>query len=364
MTSRQFLHALLLLSVAFMISGTTGDPDLWGHVRFGQDMLSHGTVRVADTYSFTADRTWINHEWLAELFMAVAFDQLGSAGLNLLRIATIASVLALVWVASQGIAERRRLMLVAACALGIYLRAYPIRPQIFSLLMFALLLTLLKRTDDHRSLRPLMGVPVVMAAWVNLHGGWLVGLGFFALWSATRVATNSEHRVAIVGILGMAFAATLLNPYGPAMWHFLADTVRMHRPMIGDWQPLYTLPALFWVSWLAGMAMLAIAARSSARDQWLRVAMAASLGIMAIRVSRLDAFFALASVFLATAVLPKSQHVQAPSRQAVGSRALAFVLACCVLPIGYLVFGRIVSIPVPGTMMPDSNVATTYATRN
>src|SRR5918996_6316803 len=93
LTFRRFLHALLLLSVVFMISETTGDPDLWGHVRFGQDMLSHGTVYVPDTYSFTADRAWINHEWLAEVLMAVAFDQLGSAGLNLLRIATITGVL-------------------------------------------------------------------------------------------------------------------------------------------------------------------------------------------------------------------------------------------------------------------------------
>lgn len=357
MTFRQLLHALLLLGVAFMVSGTTGDPDLWGHVRFGQDMLSHGTVRVADTYSFTADRTWINHEWLAELLMAIAYDRLGSAGLNLLRIATIASVLALVWFASQGIAERRRVMLVAACALGIYMRALPIRPQIFSLLMFAALLTLLQRSDDQRSLRPLLGVPVVMAAWVNLHGGWVVGLGFLALWSAMRVARNSEHRGATAGIFALACAATLVNPYGPAMWHFLADTVRVERPMIGDWQPLYTLPALFWTSYLAALAIFALAVRSSTRDEWMRVALAASLGIAAIRVSRLDAFFALASVFLAAAVLPKSEPAPAQSRQVSGSPVLAFVLALCLLPIGYLVVARVVSIPVPASMMPDSNVA-------
>ena len=76
-----------------MIAGTTGDPDLWGHVRFGQDMFAHGAVRLPDTYSFTADRVWINHEWLAEMLMAAAFDWFGAAGLNLLRIATVAGVL-------------------------------------------------------------------------------------------------------------------------------------------------------------------------------------------------------------------------------------------------------------------------------
>ena len=68
-----------------MLSGTTGDPDLWGHVRFGQDMLSQGTVRVADTYSFTADRTWINHEWLAEVAMYLGWAVGGTPGLVALK---------------------------------------------------------------------------------------------------------------------------------------------------------------------------------------------------------------------------------------------------------------------------------------
>jgi hypothetical protein len=357
-TSRQLLHAFLLLSVAFLISGTTGDPDLWGHVRFGQDMLALGSVRLPDTYSFTADRTWINHEWLAELLMAVAFDWFGAAGLNLLRIATIAGALILVWFACRDIGERRRVMLVAVCALGIFMRAHPIRPQIFSLLMFAGLLTVLKRSDDQRSLRPLVWVPVLMMAWVNLHGGWIVGLGFFAMWGAARAITNHEHRIPLACALGVTLAATLINPFGPGMWHFLAETVRLERPMIGDWQPLTSLPAPVWMSWLAGVGIIAIAARSSTRDQWVRVAMAASVGILAIRVSRLDAFFALASVFVAAAVLPKSEPAPMPSRQASGSPALAMLLALCLLPFGYVMSGRIAAVPVPSHMMPDSNVAT------
>ena len=65
--------------------------------------------------------------------------------------------------------------------------------------------------------------------------------------------------------------------------------------------------------------------------------MAASLGIAAIRVSRLDAFFALASVFLAAAVLPKSEPALPQPRRVSGSPVFAFVLALCLLPIGYLV---------------------------
>src|SRR5215216_6443662 len=102
-----------------MISGTTGDPDLWGHVRFGQDILAHRSLHLPDVYSFTADRTWINHEWLAEVFMAMAFNALDAAGLNLLRIATTVATLALVWRATVELGNDRRVMLVALAGLGI-----------------------------------------------------------------------------------------------------------------------------------------------------------------------------------------------------------------------------------------------------
>jgi hypothetical protein len=34
------------------------DPDLWGHLRYGLDMLATHTVPSVDIYSFTSDRPW------------------------------------------------------------------------------------------------------------------------------------------------------------------------------------------------------------------------------------------------------------------------------------------------------------------
>ena len=46
-----------------VLSFTSADPDLWGHVRFGMDILRDGHTRHIDTYSFASDRPWVNHEW-------------------------------------------------------------------------------------------------------------------------------------------------------------------------------------------------------------------------------------------------------------------------------------------------------------
>jgi len=359
-TLRQFLHGILLLSVLYMISGTTGDPDLWGHVRFGQDMVAHGAVRLPDTYSFTTDRTWINHEWLGEVLFARAFNFAGPAGLNLLRILAIAGVLGLVWRATALLSERRRLMLVAACGLGIYMRAHPIRPQLFSLLMFAILLMLLKRADDARSLRPIALVPVVMAAWVNLHGGWLVGLGFFGLWCVQfGLARPWRDRLALAAALTVALASTLINPFGLGMWDFLATTVRLERPMIADWQPLYELPFIVWISWLIAFAVLAVgAAHARSRADCVNVAIVALFGAAAMRVSRLDAFFALAAVFLGARLLRQQESaVPTRARELRPSMTLATAFGLCGVITAVLLVPRVRTVPVPDELVPDSNVA-------
>ena len=359
MTAREFLYGLVLLALAFLVSGTTGDPDLWGHVRFGQDMLAQHAIRLPDTYSFTSDRVWVNHEWLAEVLMAIAFNAFGAAGLNVLRIAVVGCALWLVWRASAALVDRQRVLLLAACAVGIYMRAHPIRPQLFSLLFFTLLLVVLRHADDRRSGLPLAWVPVLMAAWVNLHGGWIVGLGYFAMWGLIRCADRATaHPLAIATALSVTFASTLVNPHGWHMWGFLAETVRVERPMIADWQPLHRLPAMLWTSWLTAFLVVAVAAaRARTRGDWTNVAMAGALGLAAIRVSRLDAFFALAATFAATRVLATYETSAVPSPERRRLPALSVAFAVCILIVATLVVPRIRTIRVPERLMPDADVA-------
>ena len=87
MTARTFVRCMLFLVLAIGLTGAAADADLWGHVRFGQDLLATHRVTSTDTHSFTTDRPWVNHEWLAEIAMASVFTALGPLGLNLLRLA-------------------------------------------------------------------------------------------------------------------------------------------------------------------------------------------------------------------------------------------------------------------------------------
>lgn len=313
LSARHVLTAVLVTATAIALLGSTADPDLWGHVRFGQDILASHDLPGTDSYSFTSDRPWINHEWLAEMAMALAFNVGGASGLNLLRLLVIGATLALVWSHLQDLDDLLRLQLVAVAGAGMLLRVHPFRPQVFSVLLFALMLWLITRAERRDSMTPLIVVPLIMIPWVNLHGGWIVGVGTLGFWIATRVAftRTSSRRVALLMLIGVAAClATLVNPYGLEMWRFLADTVRVERPMISDWQPTFALPTGFAALWLipAGVAVVAVV-RARDRMNWMNAALVACLGVAALRVSRLDVFFALASVFLLGPLLARAPEV-------------------------------------------------------
>lgn len=70
--------AILVLGSAIPLAINVVDPDLWGHVRYGQDWIAEGELPRTTTHSYTAEGyPWINHENLAELAFAWGFDHLG-----------------------------------------------------------------------------------------------------------------------------------------------------------------------------------------------------------------------------------------------------------------------------------------------
>src|SRR4030095_4422217 len=79
------------------VTHTSADPDLWGNVRFGLDILRDGSIPHTDAYSFATDRARVNHEWLAEVLIGHAFRAAGDVGLILLKLAAVGSMVLLLW---------------------------------------------------------------------------------------------------------------------------------------------------------------------------------------------------------------------------------------------------------------------------
>ena len=77
---------LLGSALFYVFSRTSADPDLWGHIRFGEDLWRTGRVVREDVYSYlSGDQVWINHEWLAEVIFYSVFANTGATGLIIFK---------------------------------------------------------------------------------------------------------------------------------------------------------------------------------------------------------------------------------------------------------------------------------------
>lgn len=315
------LIAALLAVILAVVSYTRADPDLWGHIRFGQDTVAAHAIQRVDHYSFASDVPWINHEWLAEVITYGAYALAGGTGLALLKVLIVAATLLIIvrsW--PDALPSRLRLWLVGAVLIGIIPQAEHVRPQLFSLLLFAILLRRLVAPSRHAA-NDLAEIAIVFALWVNLHGGWIVGGGALAVWVAFAVFRDHARRLFWVCAGLVAVLATCANPYGWRMWQFLWSTVSLGRREISDWQPVYALGTPYVIIWLfiAGVATALLVQRVRQRTIDLAsLTLVLLFAFASFRVNRLEAFFAIAAAMLLTpgwrAAVERQRASPPPSR--------------------------------------------------
>jgi len=242
---------LVMSTVFYRLSYTVADPDLWGHIKFGQDVWQTGNIIQSDIYSYlTGDQLWINHNWLAEAIFYPIFAQAGPAGLIVLKVAVSLLMAGLVYrhLCRQGLTPLRAGIVLLAVTLLLIGGLVTVRPQMFTFLFFLLVLLLIYQVERGHP-RLLWGAPPLFALWANIHGGFLAGIGILLIWSfahlafvlfrARRPGVLISPSTLVIPLAVMASVlATFLNPYGVQLLKFLLRTATVPRPEISEWQPL------------------------------------------------------------------------------------------------------------------------------
>jgi len=303
----------VVLAAAFLsfFFANEADNDLWGHVLFGGDMLSQHALPRTDTYSYTATGApWVNHEWLAQVLFALAYRVGGSSGLLLLKVALAAATCAAGW----ALIRRRTAAAWVWGPAGVLLmavlsRGFAIRPQIFTYAATACTLWIL---DDpaHRG-RRLWVVPALLAVWVNVHGGFIVGLallGGVALWT-TVTRQRGARRLWVA--LAAALPCTALNPYGAELPVYVWRELSRDHP-ITEWQPVAVGDPSQW-AFVALLVLFLLTLPWLQRwraDGWLGVVALGAAGL-ALRHQRHTPLFAVC------VAAPLAAHLDAVARGAV-----------------------------------------------
>ena len=243
---------LVMGALFYGLSQTVADPDLWGHIKFGQDLWQTGALVRNDTYSYlTADQLWLNHEWLSEAIFYLVFARTGSRGLILLKLAVSLLIAALLYrcLRRQGLNPLRAGIVLLALSPLMSPWLSSVRPQMFTFLLFLLVLLAIRNAEEGR-LWGLWALAPLFALWANLHGGFLAGLGILLLWAFVHLVTVLSRSGSSLSFASGVFiplavvaslAATLLNPYGVELWTFLLRTATAPRPTITEWRPLVVM---------------------------------------------------------------------------------------------------------------------------
>lgn len=357
---RQPTTWLLIGATAAVIAAasvTSADPDLWGHLRFGLDLLHTRHLTSVDPYSFTQDQPWINHEWLSELQMGIAWALAGTPGLVLLKALLVSATLGLVWSAFAHTNFVARVAVMAVVVLGAGRASKTLRPQLWSLLCFVALCRVLA---EHQP-RAARWLPVLFVFWANVHGGWLVGLGVLGVWAVADVFAHPSQWRSWAVLVPLCALATLATPYGWTLWAFMASTVRLGRD-VTEWQPLWTVPVTAWMPWaaavIASIWALVWTARAPHSNRLAEAGVLAMLAVASLRVERLTPFFVIAAaVLLAPRVRARWPAAGGLTRTAHDIALAATLAAIAITASAFFVVSSSRCVTVSGPWVPDDEAA-------
>ena len=203
-----------------------GDADTGYHVRAGEFIIDKLQIPQTDIFSFlTPPLPWTLHEWLSEVIMALVHRQAGLTGIAILFSFIIALTCYLVYVLL--LKPLSNIMLAAATTLLVALSMsghWLARPHIFTFLFFVAWYHLLNNYQ-YRERNYLFLMPPLMLVWVNLHGGFILGLILLGIYwvgnlanffyASTKDRSRWLKKAQLLTVIIIAcVVATLLNPYG------------------------------------------------------------------------------------------------------------------------------------------------------
>lgn len=228
---------------------------------------------------------WPNTLVLAEVIFGVLESGLGDRGLMLAQLLAVATMLVILMrdaraAGAQAAGTSAALGLVALGALS---SLTIVRVQLFSLVLFPLLLALLRAENRHRSQRIWLAVPL-LGLWSNLHGVAILGLAVLGAHLVIVRARRAPFQAAAVG--ASSAAAMCLTPallHTPAYYSGLLTNAAAQRGA-GMWGPL-SLSSPFDLLLLLAAITLAVYAWRTRLPPWEAV-VAVVLAALTVKADR------------------------------------------------------------------------------
>ena len=271
-TLAAFLAALWVKAIYPPASGIA-DTDFYWHIAYGQWILAHGALPAGDVFSWSMPGApYRLTQWLGETLMGASFNAWGLHGTKALSVLLAAVTIGFSWLAARRFVHTSTALGIALVC-NLVTLVTPMRPQLFTFALLSVLAWIDAEwmSGGRRGLAFLL-VPI-MALWVNLHGGYVVGIGFLGLtcaglwfeaWQGRTL--HDRHLWGFTLICCSAVLATLLNPYGIGAWESVLMIGGLRSSsVISEWMPVNLTTEIGWfylLNLVPFVALLTTGARS------------------------------------------------------------------------------------------------------
>ena len=227
--------------------------DVFHEMALFREALATGSFPTHDLFAFTPTvNPSVHHEWGtgAILYLASVESGLGLAGIAILRLLLIS----LLWLLLYRIARMRGahpivFTFVAAVTFPFFWVGFStIRAQLFTLVFLAVQMWMQELDWRGRRLW-VVAWWIMLVAWLNIHAGFIVGLGMFGFHSVERVVTELLRSRSLkvtfkatwhLMLANLAVVCALpINPYGWQYVTYLLHAITKPRPLILEWHALW-----------------------------------------------------------------------------------------------------------------------------
>jgi hypothetical protein len=229
------------------------DPDLWWHIKVGQNILATHHWPTTDPFSFTVAGTpWIAYEWLGDVLLGGVARYGGLLGLDVLLIVLASAVMLALYAYGTMRSGNSKAGFVASgllCSLAF--ASFNLRPQMLGYLFLVLALIALERFRQGKP-RAIWFLPPLFLLWINTHGSWVIGLGVIFVFLASGLVEfryggiearrwSSTERMRLELVFLLCLAAVPLTPYGTRLAAYpftVASTLPLNVGNVLEWQPM------------------------------------------------------------------------------------------------------------------------------
>jgi len=224
------LFVLLLMGLIWgpLARGLLGDAGIGWHIRTGELILANRSVPHADPFSSTiSGKPWYAWEWLYDAAVAAIHHWAGLNGVVFASALVIALTFTMVFrrMLAQGanLVVAVGLLLLAFAASTLHMFA---RPHVVGWLLTLVWFEILDQFEAGGNPRSLLWLPLLMLLWVNLHGGFVLGLILLAVYCLAALSgylagrSMEGRRASGVRLQALTWAGvislvlTFANPYG------------------------------------------------------------------------------------------------------------------------------------------------------